>query len=69
MQARQQAPPTYHLVETSGPDHARLFTVEVLVEDASLGRGQGTSKKAAEREAARLALENWSGRANIEGRR
>jgi len=43
-------------VETTGPDHARKFTVEVKMGDLTLGRGTGKSKKAAEMEAARIAL-------------
>ena len=57
VQASLQAPPTYRLVDVSGPDNARVFTVEVLAGERLLSRGQGRSKKAAEREAARLALE------------
>jgi ribonuclease-3 len=50
------------VIETTGPDHDRQFTVEVKAGKATLGRGVGKSKKAAEMEAARLALENLSGR-------
>jgi ribonuclease III len=57
VQASLQSPPTYRLLGVSGPDNGRVFTVEVLVGEDLLGRGQGRSKKAAEREAARLALE------------
>lgn len=58
LQARGQPPPSYWLVAASGPDHDRLFTVEVRVGDRSLGRGTGKSKKQAETEAARAALES-----------
>ena len=57
IQAKEQKPPTYHLLEAAGPDHARTFTVEVRVGEKVLARGSGKSKKAAETEAARLALE------------
>ncbi|MFC2002907.1 ribonuclease III [Chloroflexota bacterium] len=57
MQARQQSTPAYHLVEAIGPAHNRTFTVEVRVADTVLGRGSGRSKKVAETEAARSALE------------
>ena len=60
LQSRKRPTPTYRLVETSGPDHGRTFTVEVMVEDTVLGRGTGKSKKMAETEAARLALEQIS---------
>lgn len=57
MQARQQSTPAYHLVEAVGPAHNRDFTVEVRVADTVLGKGSGKSKKMAETEAARSALE------------
>jgi ribonuclease-3 len=57
IQAEEQQTPTYHVIESTGPDHDRRFTVEVRVGDSLLGRGSGKSKKAAESEAARTALE------------
>ncbi len=57
LQARQQEIPFYHIVESTGPDHDRRFTAEVRVGDTVLGRGSGKSKKLAETEAARSALE------------
>jgi ribonuclease-3 len=57
IQAREQQTPTYHVIEATGPDHDRRFTVEVKVGDTVLGRGSGRSKKEAETEAARSALE------------
>ncbi len=60
IQARGQQTPTYHVIETAGPDHDRRFTVEVRLGEAVLGRGSGKSKKGAETEAARLALEKLS---------
>ncbi len=56
LQARQQPAPTYHVVETSGPDHNRRFAVEVRLASTVLGRGVGRSKKAAEKEAAEAIL-------------
>jgi ribonuclease-3 len=57
IQAQRQQTPSYHTVEAVGPDHARQFTVEVKVGDTVLGQGVGKSKKSAEMEAARSALE------------
>ena len=57
IQAREQQTPTYHVIEATGPDHDKRFTVEVKVGDTVLGRGSGRSKKEAETEAARSALE------------
>jgi len=60
IQAKKQQKPDYHLIEATGPDHDKMFTVEIRVGEAVLGRGSGKSKKAAETEAARSALENLS---------
>jgi ribonuclease-3 len=56
-QAKFKQLPTYRVVETSGPDHDKGFTVEVLLGDKVLGAGSGKSKRAAEMEAARSAWE------------
>jgi len=57
IQARHQQTPTYQVLEAVGPDHDRRFSVEVRVGDTVLGRGSGKSKKLAEIEAARSALD------------
>jgi ribonuclease-3 len=57
IQAKRQQAPTYRVIEASGPDHDRSFTVEVRLGDTVLGTGSGRSKKAAEEDAARSALE------------
>ncbi len=62
VQARAQRPPTYVVVETSGPDHDRRFTIEVRLAHDTLGRGTGRSKKAAESAAAQDALERLKAR-------
>ncbi len=49
---------TYVLVGESGPDHDKWFEVEVLLNGKLLGKGSGSSKKRAEQDAARVALEN-----------
>ena len=56
IQAREQQSPTYHVIEVTGPDHDKRFTVEVRLGEVVLGRGLGKSKKAAETEAAHSAL-------------
>jgi ribonuclease III len=56
-QARFQKAPAYRVVELTGPDHDRTFTVEVRIGTTILGLGTGKSKKAAEAEAARVALD------------
>jgi ribonuclease-3 len=47
----------YKLIESLGPDHAKLFRISVLSGDTVLGTGSGKSKKEAEQEAAKSALE------------
>lgn len=49
---------TYRTVEEIGPDHMKTFVVEVMCDGAALNRGEGKSKKDAEQNAARIALEN-----------
>jgi ribonuclease-3 len=56
-QRRFKVYPQYRLIDRSGPDHERLFRMEVRVQDRVFGPGMGRSKKGAEQEAARMALE------------
>ena len=49
--------PIYLLINTIGPDHQKIFEVEVIVGDESYGFGKGTSKQHAEKMAARAAME------------
>lgn len=48
---------TYHMVGESGPDHNKTFVFQVCLNDATIGQGSGHSKKEAEQDAARSALE------------
>ena len=48
---------TYVIVQESGPDHAKVFTVEAQINGRCIGSGSGRSKKEAEQSAARAALE------------
>ena len=48
---------SYALVGQSGPDHDKQFEVEVSLNGETVGRGIGRSKKRAEQEAARTAIE------------
>lgn len=47
----------YNLKEESGPDHDKHFTVQVMLNQNMIAEGTGRSKKAAEQEAARKALD------------
>jgi ribonuclease-3 len=50
--------PTYELIDTAGPPHARTFFCNVLAEGTIIGTGSGHSKKDAEAQAAAQALDN-----------
>ncbi|MEQ1748632.1 MAG: ribonuclease III [Prosthecobacter sp.] len=50
--------PSYQILEESGPDHSKSFLSKVTWCGTELGRGLGRSKKEAEVEAARCALES-----------
>lgn len=52
---------TYHLLNEWGPDHAKVFEVEVALNGAPLGSGEGHSKKEAEQNAARAAISKLEG--------
>ena len=58
-QFRHGQTPIYRLTDTRGPEHAKLFEIEVVVAGRVMGIGTGRSKKAAERSAARAALATW----------
>jgi hypothetical protein len=45
-------------VEASGPDHEKLFRIEVWIDDRPIGLGEGPSRRAAETAAALEALES-----------
>ena len=47
----------YQVISETGPAHDKVFDVEVLVEGKGIGQGQGRSKKLAEQEAAKNAVE------------
>ncbi|MDL2229813.1 ribonuclease III [Treponema sp. OttesenSCG-928-L16] len=50
--------PSYTLIKKTGPEHERLFWMEVSVNGKSYGPGMGKNKKSAEQEAARIAYED-----------
>ena len=57
LQSRDLPLPEYRLVGTAGPDHRKLFEIELLVKGDRLATATGPSKKEAEQDAARLALD------------
>ena len=48
----------YRIIAEKGPDHDKYFITELLCDGKVLAQGEGKSKKAAEMDAARIALEN-----------
>ena len=57
LQERFRLAPLYRTAAAEGPDHARVFTVEVLLEGRLLGVGVGASKREAQQAAAEAALQ------------
>ncbi len=56
-QARGLPLPRYTIVNTSGPEHAKIFLIEASIGDQFTSRAAGSSKKAASQDAARLLVE------------
>lgn len=60
VQAKSLPTPTYEVVSELGPDHDKIFTVQVLVGEEAVGTGTGKSKQAAQQAAAKAALERYA---------
>jgi len=58
LQEKYKVSPTYKIVKEEGPDHARIFTIQVLMNETVLGEGIGHSKQEAEKNAAKDALQS-----------
>jgi len=63
LQSNEEALPEYRLAGTVGPDHRKLFQIQVVVRDQVLAEAIAPSKKEAEQEAAKVALEKLRSRA------
>jgi ribonuclease III len=61
-QANLSVTPRYKVVSAEGPDHAKIFTVEVWLGSEVAAIGSGSSKQVAEQMAAREALSNYASR-------
>ncbi|KAB3531416.1 ribonuclease III [Alkaliphilus serpentinus] len=57
LQSKTNGKISYQVVNEEGPDHAKIFSVEVYLDHQLLGRGRGKSKKEAEQNAAEEAIE------------
>ena len=56
-QSKYKILPIYTLLEETGPEHKKTFRVSVSIQDKAVATGKGTSKKMAEENAAKKALE------------
>lgn len=56
LQARGRGMPDYRLFEEQGPEHQKMFHMQVFIQDIMLGEGRGASKKKAEQDAAKEAM-------------
>ena len=58
-QSQEDATPNYRVLNEEGPDHDKLFTVGVYVNNVLIGSGEGPSKQIAQQKAAAQALEKY----------
>jgi len=58
LQKNSRATAAYEIIDTTGPSHQRIFIAQVTHQDKILGTGEGASKKEAEQNAAKTALQN-----------
>jgi len=68
LQASGMGRPQYKLISESGPEHRRIFRVEVRLEgdEIALAEADGSTKKQAQQEAARLAVAKLHRQAEVE---
>ncbi len=59
-QQQESGTPVYHLLDESGPDHAKSFTVAVYIGERKMGQGTGSSKQHAQQAAAREAIKKYA---------
>lgn len=59
VQERRLLPPVYKILTSEGPDHAKVFTVGVFINDRLEAKAEGRSKSEAEKQAATKALAKW----------
>ncbi|MBC7581940.1 ribonuclease III [Aeromicrobium sp.] len=59
VQSHDNQTPQYRIMEETGPDHDKIFTIGVFVGDALKGQGKGPSKQHAQQQAATAALKQY----------
>ena len=47
------------MLKSAGPDHDKIFTVQVIIDGQAAGVGEGKSKQEAQQQAAQVALEKF----------
>jgi ribonuclease-3 len=57
IQSKNQSPPDYITIGEEGPEHSKVFVVEVHIDKKLMGTGKGSTKKTAHQEAARMACQ------------
>ena len=67
LQAGRRGPARYRVVEEDGLEHQKVFTVEVMAGEDVVARGSGNSKKAAQQQAAKQALEILAAKVEADG--
>lgn len=60
LQKKYHQTPLYNMIGSSGPEHQKIFEVEVLLAGKVLAKANGRNKKLAEQNAARIALEDMT---------
>ena len=60
-QAQGMSPPSYEVVDRTGPDHAPVFVIRATLDDGRDAEGQATAKRAAEQAAAKALLASVGG--------
>jgi len=60
VQSQEGQTPVYRIIEETGPDHDKTFTVGVFVGETLKGQGSGPSKQAAQQVAAQAALKSYA---------
>jgi ribonuclease III len=58
-QSKQKGQPIYEVLNETGPEHEKMFKVTVLIENKKIAIGVGRSKKVAQQDAARNALDHF----------
>lgn len=57
VQSKKWPTPEYRVVQESGPDHEKMFVIDVVINAAPFAQGKGKSKQLAQQDAATIALE------------